>query len=130
MRISDWSSDVCSSDLVIFMRKDCQDCRSEGFTALTRVVVSNGQNNIVATLNVVKSEIIHQHEAGLSIEAMKRLGVKTGDTVRITHLKPIESFKKVRGKMYGNAFTEESLTEIINDIVDGRYSNIDRKSVV
>ena len=56
---------------VIFMREDCQVCRSEGFTALTRVVVSNGQKNIVATLNVVKSEIIHQHEAGLSIEAMK-----------------------------------------------------------
>lgn len=110
---------------VIFMREDCEVCRSEGFTALTRVVVSNGQKNIVATLNVVKSEIIHQHEAGLSIEAMKRLGVKTGDTVRISHLKPIESFKKVRSKMYGNAFTEESLTEIINDIVAGRYSNIE-----
>ena len=110
---------------IVFMRYDCDVCRSEGFTALTRVVVTNGKKSIIATLNVVTSDIIAHHEVGLSIESMKRLDVKTGDAVRISHLNPIESFKKVRGKMYGKKFTYEALADIMNDIVAGRYSNIE-----
>lgn len=110
---------------IIFMRYDCDVCRSEGFSALTRVIVANGNKSVVATLNVVTSDIIAHHEAGLSTECMKRLGVKTGDTIHVSHLDPIESFKKVRGKMYGNRFTEAALDEIIKDIVAGRYSNVE-----
>jgi thymidine phosphorylase len=110
---------------IIFMRYDCDVCRSEGFSALTRVIVVNGSKSVVATLNVVTSDIIAHHEAGLSTECMKRLGVKTGDTIYISHLDPIASFKKVRGKMYGNRFTEAALDEIIKDIVAGRYSNVE-----
>lgn len=110
---------------IVFMRYDCDVCRSEGFTALTRVIVANGSKSVVATLNVVSSDIIAHHEAGLSTECMKRLAVKTGDAIQISHLDPIESFKKVRGKMYGNKFTEDSLNEIIKDIVAGRYSNVE-----
>lgn len=110
---------------IVFMRYDCDVCRSEGFSALTRVVVSNGSKSIVATLNVVTSEIIEHHEAGLSAESMKRLSVKSGDSVAVTHLTPIESFKSVRGKMYGKRFNDESLRGIIADIVSGRYSNIE-----
>jgi thymidine phosphorylase len=64
---------------ILFMRYDCEVCLSEGFTALTRIVVTNGSKSIIATLNVVTSDIISHGEAGLSLEAMKRLGVKTGD---------------------------------------------------
>jgi thymidine phosphorylase len=110
---------------IVFMRYDCDVCRSEGFSALTRVVVSNGNNSIIATLNVVTSDIIEHHEVGLSSESMKRLNVKSGDTISVTHLNPIESFKRVRGKMFGKRFTEESLHDIISDIVSGRYSNIE-----
>jgi thymidine phosphorylase len=110
---------------ILFMRYDCEVCLSEGFTALTRIVVTNGKKSIIATLNVVTSEIISHGEAGLSIEAMKRLDVKTGDSIRVSHLNPIESFKKVRAKMYGNELNEASLAEIVNDIAGGRYSNIE-----
>lgn len=110
---------------ILFMRYDCEVCLSEGFTALTRIVVTNGNKSIIATLNVVTSEIISHGEAGLSIEAMKRLGVKTGDSIRVSHLDPIESFKKVRSKMYGNELSESSFGEIVDDIAGGRYSNIE-----
>jgi thymidine phosphorylase len=110
---------------ILFMRYDCEVCLSEGFTALTRIVVTNGNKSIIATLNVVISEIISHGEAGLSIEAMKRLEVKTGDLIRVSHLNPIESFKKVRSKMYGNELSESSLVEIVDDIAGGRYSNIE-----
>src|SRR3546814_13316093 len=82
MRISDWSSDVCSSDLVgidtyqepvIYMRSDCHICKSEGFEARSRVEVRLGGRRIIATLNVVSSAIIAPDEAGLRSEE-RRVG--------------------------------------------------------
>ncbi len=110
---------------IIFMRADCHVCISEGFTALTRVIVHKNGNEIIATLNVVHSDIIENGKVGLSMEAMNRLGVKDGDTISISHLHPINSLSKVRAKMYGKELDEISYTEIIEDVVAGRYSNIE-----
>lgn len=110
---------------IIFMRQDCEVCRSEGFTSLTRVVVNFEGKSIVATLNVVSSDILHHSEVSLSMEAMKRLGVHDGDRVHVSHLKPIQSLKKVRAKMYGHFLDEFSYQEIIKDVAAGRYSNVE-----
>lgn len=110
---------------IVFMRYDCEVCRSEGLAALTRVVLTNGSKSIIATLNVITSELIAHGEVGLSIEALKRLNVKDGDTIHVSHLSPIESFRKVRSKMYGKTLDDDSLLEIMSDIVAGRYSNIE-----
>jgi thymidine phosphorylase len=110
---------------IIFMRADCQVCLSEGFTALTRVVIHYRGKRIVATLNVVHSELIHHYEAGLSIEAMKRLGLSNGDIIEVNHLSPINSLSKVRAKMYGRKLIENDYREIITDVVLGNYSNIE-----
>jgi thymidine phosphorylase len=115
---------------IIYMRNDCHICRSEGFTALTRVVVSINGKSIVATLNVVYSELLHHNEAALSKHAMEQLDVKDGDKIRIIHLKPIESLGKVRAKMYGKELDEQSYNEIILDIVAGKYSNIELSAFV
>ncbi len=110
---------------IIFIRADSPVCKSEGFTALTRVVVHKNGNRIIATLNVVKSTIIDNGEASLSIEAMKRLEVKEGDMILISHLHPIESLSKVRAKVYGKELDDASYNEIIKDVVAGHYSNIE-----
>ncbi|TAL63273.1 MAG: thymidine phosphorylase family protein [Bacteroidetes bacterium] len=114
----------------IYMRADCHICQSEGFTALTRVMVNFSGRSIVATLNVVYSELIHHNEAGLSREAMKRLEVKDGDEINITHLDHIESLSKVRAKIYGKELNEISYHEIISDIVAGKYSNVELSAFV
>lgn len=110
---------------IIYMRADCHICKCEGFTALTRIVVHFGAISIVATLNIVHSELLSQGEAGLSIEAMKRLQVKDGDLLSFLHLKHIDSLSYVRAKMYHKELTEQAFDEIISDIVAGRYSNIE-----
>ncbi|MES2139689.1 MAG: thymidine phosphorylase family protein [Bacteroidota bacterium] len=115
---------------IIYMREDCHICRSEGYTALTRVVVSSKGKSIVATLNAVYSELIHHDEAGLSKEAMKRLNVNNGDEINISHLHHIESLSKVRAKIYGNELDENSYYEILSDIVEGKYSNIELSAFV
>lgn len=110
---------------IIFMHADCPICKSEGFTALTRLVVHHREKSIIATLNVVYSDLISHEQAGLSMEAMKRLNAGEGDTIRILHLKPIESLSKMRAKMYGKELSNIDFEEIITDIVSGHYSNIE-----
>ena len=68
---------------IIYMRSDCYICISEGFTALTRVVVVHKEKTIVATLNVVTSNILSHEEAGLSEIAMRNLAVKDGDIISV-----------------------------------------------
>lgn len=110
---------------IVYCRADCHICLCEGFKALTRIVVHYNGRNIVATLNVVHSELLSQGEAGLSMEAMKRLEVKDGDWLRFSHLKHIDSLSHVRAKMYHKELKEQDFNEIIKDVVAGRYSNIE-----
>jgi thymidine phosphorylase len=110
---------------IIFMHSDCHICKSEGFTALTRVGVHYKHKSIIATINVVYSDMLTHGEAGLSMEAMIRLNVKEGDMIRILHMQPIESLSKVRAKMYGNVLSNKDFDEIIPDVVAGHYSNIE-----
>ncbi|SHN12000.1 thymidine phosphorylase [Cyclobacterium lianum] len=110
---------------IIYMRSDCHVCRSEGFTALTRVVVHCMDRSIVATLNVVQSELLRHGEAGLSTVAIKRLEAKKDNKITVSHLQPIPSVGLVRAKMYGKELTETELEQIVGDISKGHYSNIE-----
>jgi thymidine phosphorylase len=109
----------------IFLRADSHVCTSEGFTALTRVVVHKNENKIVATLNIIHSDLLKDGETSLSQEAMLRLGVNNGDTITISHLQPIESLTYVRAKMYKQELDDNAFKAIINDVVAGYYSNIE-----
>ncbi|MFA7381435.1 MAG: thymidine phosphorylase family protein [Bacteroidia bacterium] len=110
---------------IIYMRFDCHICRSEGFTSLTRVVVHCMDKSIIATLNVVQSELLQHGEAGLSKDAIRRLGAKEGNMITVSHLQPIPSMGLVRAKMYGKELTETELEYIVADIAKGHYSNIE-----
>lgn len=115
---------------IIYLCADCHICQSEGFSALTRVRVDFNGRSIVATINVVYSELIEREEVGFSMEAMKRLMVKEGDLITITHLDHIESLSMVRSKIYGKELDEEAFYKIMVDIVAGRYSNIELSAFV
>lgn len=110
---------------IVFMRSDCHVCQSEGFTALTRIVIHYNGRSIIATLNVVHSDLLHHDEAGLSMEAMKRLTVKDGDCIAFSHLEHIDSLRYVRAKMYRKELNELHFQSIITDVVAGKYSNIE-----
>jgi len=107
-----------------YMREDCHVCVSEGFEALTRIRISNGAKSIVASLNVIRSEILQKGEISLSESAMNALGIADGETIAVSHLQPIDSLSYVRSKIYGNILSSAELQEIVQDIVSGNYSNI------
>lgn len=110
---------------ILFMRADSEICKSEGYVALTRMIVHKNGNEIIATLNVVHSDLLKEGEAGLSIEAMKRLEIKNQDTVRISHLPPIASLAHIRSKIFKKELNETAFNEIVKDITAGHYSTIE-----
>jgi thymidine phosphorylase len=110
---------------ILFIRADSEVCKSEGYVALTRLVVHKNGTQIIATLNVVHSDLLKDGEAGLSTEAMIRLKIKNGDSVTISHLPPIESLGYVRAKIFKKELDEIAFQKIIKDIVAGHYSTIE-----
>lgn len=109
---------------VVYMREDCHICVSEGFEALTRLRVSNASTSIVASLNVLNSDILLPNEIGLSDAAAKTLNVSENEILYVSHLEPIESLSHVRAKIYNQKLDYKAYHEIIHDIVQGDYSNI------
>jgi thymidine phosphorylase len=109
---------------VVYMREDCDICRAEGFSSQNRVQVMVGDRHIVATVNIVKSDLLHHNEAGLSEAAWSLLGANDRDTAYFRHPAPVESVSYVRGKLYGTRFTDATAAAIIRDIRDGHYSDI------
>ncbi len=109
---------------VVFMRADCDICRSEGFSALARVRLTIGNASLIATLNVVHSALLAAHEAGLSEAAWQGLLASDGAEVHVDHPEPVESFSAVRGKIYDRPLSAKDLGAVVSDIHAGRYSGL------
>lgn len=111
-------------EAVVYMRRDCHVCRSEGFSAQARIRVSAGDRTIVATLGQITTDLLAPEEASLSERAWQLLGVEEGDEIRLSHSPPLESFGHVRAKIYGHRLGEDAMREIVRDIVAGRYADV------
>lgn len=112
-------------EAVIFMRKDCHVCRSEGFEVHTRIRVSLKDRDIIATLNTIDNGLLTHHEVSLSAYAWELLQASEGDEVYLSHPNPLQSLSFVRSKVYGNTLKFQEMQHIITDITVGYYSNID-----
>lgn len=109
---------------IIYMRDDCYICKSEGFYAQTRVLVSLNQRSIIATINTIDTGLLRHNEAGLSNYAWDLLSAQNGDEISITHPQPLASVSYIRAKIYGKALKANETKHIIDDIVSGRLSDI------
>lgn len=109
---------------VVFLKNDSDVCISEGFAALTRIRVSTKSNSIVASLNVVTSNILLPDEIGLSNTAAEKLNISDGDILTVSHLETINSLNHLRAKIYNHKLDYHAYQDIITDVVRGDYSNI------
>lgn len=115
---------------VVYMRKDCHVCHSEGFDAQGRVEIRTERASIIATLNIVTGNLLSHEKAGLSEAAWRLLGAQEGDKAFFRHAPPVDSMSAVRGKLYGKPITTEGANSIITDIGQGRYSDIQMAAYV
>lgn len=111
-------------EAVIFIRKDCQLCKSEGFETHARVRVTLHEQHILATLCTIQADILSPGEASLSKYAWELLNAQEGDIIHIAHPRPLQSLSFVRSKVYGNALKPHEIQHIIKDISQGHYTDI------
>ena len=110
---------------VIYMRADCHICRAEGFNNHARIKVSGPSNKaIIATLNLVVTDLLSPGQIGLSETAWLRLQLNEGDPVRLIHPAPLLSLSAVRAKIFGEPLDQNNLDAIVGDIAAGRFSDI------
>ncbi|AMO24768.1 thymidine phosphorylase family protein [Ramlibacter solisilvae] len=109
---------------VLYTRRDCHVCLSEGFEAQSRVEISLEGRRIVATLNVVDGPLLDESEADLSEAAWRLLRAQPGDTATLRHPPPLESLGHVRAKVYGRRLTPAAFDAVIADVAAGRYSDL------
>ena len=112
------------SEAVVFMRRDCPVCRSEGFSAHSRVLLKAHGRQIIATLYQVTGELIDVQDAALSESAWERLGVEEGDVLDVAHPDPLDSLGLVRSRIYGHDLSDNALHQVMRDVTDGKYSDI------
>lgn len=115
---------------VVYMAAACPVCRSEGWTAQSRIHVTFGSNSIIATLNVVTDSLLGPDEVSLSDVAWTMLGANEGDLLTLSHPRPVTSLSLVRRKLYGQRLSGTDFGEIVRDIVAGRYSAIELAAFV
>jgi thymidine phosphorylase len=109
-------------ELVLYMRRDCPICLSEGFTASTRLLVASGDRQVIATLNVVDPSKLDEDCVGLSDALWQML--HPDDGISVSHAPVVTSMSDVRAKMYDRRLSEEALKRIITDIAQGWYSDV------
>ncbi|HVT62694.1 MAG TPA: thymidine phosphorylase, partial [Legionellaceae bacterium] len=109
---------------IVYMHADCFICKSEGFNAQARVMVTLNQRSIIATLNIIETDLLKYNEASLSNYAWKLLSAKQNDEITITHPKTLESVNYIRSKIYGNELSKSETESIIKDVVSGQLSDI------
>jgi thymidine phosphorylase len=91
---------------VVYMHRDCHVCRSEGFTALTRVLARSGDRELVATLNVVVDNRLDLDVAALSEAAWALLQPSPDARALFSHPEPPASAPALRAKVFGQRLGE------------------------
>lgn len=112
-------------EAVIYMHKNCDICRAEGFKAQARIHVTFNGRSVVATLNTIDSDLLELGEASLSNHAWELLQAEEGEKIYLSHSQPLTSLSYVRSKIYGHKLKRDQIKSIVADITAGFFSDID-----
>ena len=115
---------------VVYMHRDCPVCRSEGFTALSRVAIRSGGKELLATLNVVVDADLDPDVAALSEVAWRALSPAEGAVAEIRHAEPPASTSALRAKVFGQRLSIDAMRMLVRDTVDARLSDIELAAFV
>ncbi|KTC78292.1 thymidine phosphorylase family protein [Legionella brunensis] len=119
-----------SREYVVYLHPDCFIIQMEGFEPDCQILVSHKNRSIVATLNIIHSNLLKTEEVSLSEKAWKQLGSAEGDFLELSRSEPVNSLKYVRGKIFGKELKSPQIDEIIFDIAAGKYSKVHLASFI
>ena len=109
---------------VVYMRRDCPICRSEGFATQARVQLSIGERSVIATLCAVDGAWLDHGVAGLSEAAWLALRPLPAERITAAHAPTLDSLGHVRAKVYGHRLDGAAFGAVIGDVAAGRYSDL------
>lgn len=115
---------------VVYMHRDCEVCRSEGFAALTRVRLRTADRELVVTLNVVTASWLDPGVAALSETAWSLLQPPPDATASFSHAESPSSAGALRAKVFGERLGEAAFVELMQDAVSNRLSDIELAAFV
>jgi thymidine phosphorylase len=115
---------------VVYLHRDSPVCRSEGFTALSRVAIRCGDRELVATLNVVMDDRFDVDVAALSEAAWLGLAPIDGAMADVRHAEPPDSASALRAKVFGQRLSVDDMRDLMRDTVDNRLSDIELAAFV
>lgn len=110
---------------VVYMHRDCEVCRSEGFAALTRVQMEVGGRMLIATLNVVIGDLVDIDEVALSEAAWRALEPLPGALAGFVHPEPPASAGALRAKVFGGTLDDAQCLALMQDTVASRLSDLE-----
>lgn len=76
---------IHSHQPVVYMRKGCHICQSEGYGSLVRLQISHKIKEIIAELHLVENEFLIRGSIGLNIKAARMLGAANSWCHRDNH---------------------------------------------
>ncbi|KZC22119.1 thymidine phosphorylase [Rhodanobacter thiooxydans] len=115
---------------VVYMHRDCEICRSEGFVAMTRVQMQLGHRTLIATLNVVVGDMVAVDEVALSEAAWNALAPEPGVLASFRHPEPAASVGALRAKVFGERLDESQYLALMQDAVASRLSDLELAAFV
>lgn len=115
---------------VVYMHRDCEVCRSEGFAAMTRVHVQVGARSAIATLNVVVGDLVALDEVALSEAAWQALQPEPDALASFRHPEPAASAGALRAKVFGARLDEAQYLALMQDTVASRLSDLELAAFV
>ncbi|MBF6024880.1 thymidine phosphorylase family protein [Lysobacter niastensis] len=115
---------------VVYMHRDCPVCRSEGFSALTRVLMRCGSRELVATLNVVTDDWLALDAAALSEAAWSALAPGSEAWATFEHPEPAASAPALRAKVFGQRLQEPDFLALMQDTLNNRLADIELAAFV
>jgi thymidine phosphorylase len=116
---------------VVYMHRDCEIYRVEGFQALSKLEIRADGRHILASLNVVDDEsIVKPGELGLSERAFGQIGVAQGHMVSVSQAEPPASIGALHRKLAGERIELADFRAITMDIAAHHYSKIELTAFV
>lgn len=111
---------------LVILHTDSPAVRELGLESLSHIkLAANGQLTYAEVMLVEDSAIVAPEEIILSERTQKFLQMLHHDTeakqVEVSMADAINSFSHVRGKLFGKAYTNQGLLEIMTDITQGKY---------
>ena len=115
---------------VVYMHRDCEVCRSEGFAAMTRVRLDVDARTLVATLNVVVDDRLGLDEIALSEAAWTLLDPMPDALAWVGHAEPASSAGALRAKVFGARLDDAQYLALVQDVMESRLSDLELAAFV